>query len=129
MRGWQTGSRDRHTLAGVPARPAIEGDHARSPALLDKKKAATNESARLAAPTDRAAKPVPEFVRVPRLYTNGLTFEAVADGVSEGRPRWRASDGQGSGGRLARSLPPNRGHTKGSGGCGGQQNQHAATTR
>lgn len=62
VRGWSTGQRNRHTLEGVPTRPAINGAMR---AAWRNAKAANKERlwgrfllARLAAPLYRATKPV-----------------------------------------------------------------------
>ncbi len=57
MQGWSTGSRNRHTLAGVPTRPTVKRNHVHAD-MLRKQKAATNFFvARLLRLDYRATKP------------------------------------------------------------------------
>lgn len=58
MQGWSTGSRNRHTLAGVPTRPAKKESHVCHAQRMGVKKPLSKKGA-AAAPTDsRATKPV-----------------------------------------------------------------------
>lgn len=57
MQGWSTGSRNRHTLTGVPTRPTVKRNHVHAD-MLRKQKAATNFFvARLLRLDYRATKP------------------------------------------------------------------------
>ena len=60
MSGWRTGSRYRHTLAGVPTRPAVK-EAMRHTQHVDMKKAAVQKGRGCCAYCDRVAKPVVSF--------------------------------------------------------------------
>lgn len=69
MLGWSTGIRYRHTLEGVPTRPAING------AMLRNKKAADHEGRGLLRLMYRATKPVALVCRAGRMigaHLNGV---------------------------------------------------------